>query len=291
MFFGKAFRSFDRPIASIVFNAYFVGIVLLNKLMKLNPKKDAPSEDDTTENPGPTADVFQLVLLVLAIYAVLALAIDALVKPDPEIRLLIQYVDWVVCLAFFTDFVMKFWRASDKWHYMRTWGWLDLLSSVPMVDELRGTRLIHVLRLLRIIRAIKIISVFVHQKRSQNAIAVTAIACFFLVTLGSIAVLSVERSAGGSIVTAEQALWWAIVTMTTVGYGDVFPVTSAGRMVAVFLMVGGVGLFGVMSGLLASWFVKPSTDTKNQELEALRSDVAQLKALIEKMSADSVRKG
>lgn len=78
--------------------------------------------------------------------------------------------------------------------------------------------------------------------------------------------------------------------MTTVGYGDVFPVTAEGRAVAVVLMVGGVGLFGVLSGLLASWFVQPTTDTNNQELEALRGDVAELKTLLETLQKELARR-
>ncbi len=238
----------------------------------------------------PAAEVYQLVLLVLAIYAVLALAIDALIKPNPEIRRLIQYADWVVCSVFFADFLRNFVAAKHKWHYMRTWGWLDLISSVPMVDALRSARLLHIVRLLRVIRALRIISMFFHRNRSRNAIAVTALACFLLVTLGSIAVLAIEGEAGGSIVKADQALWWALVTMTTVGYGDVFPVTTEGRLVAVVLMIGGVGLFGVLSGLLASWFVQPDADSNSQELEVLRADVAELKAMLAKIDGKMDRK-
>lgn len=251
--------------------------------MKPSKTNDQQEQPELVDANKPAAGIYQLVLLALAVYAVLALAIDALIKPDPEIRRLIQYADWVVCLVFFADFVRNLTQAANKWHYMRTWGWLDLLSSIPMVDALRGARVFHVLRLLRVVRAFKIISVFVHENRSRSAIAVAAIACFLLVTLGSITALAFEGAGGGSIVTADQALWWAFVTMTTVGYGDVFPVTGEGRIVAVVLMIGGVGLFGVLSGLLASWFVQPATDTGNQELEALRGDVAELKAMIEKM--------
>lgn len=93
---------------------------------------------------------------------------------------------------FLADFLRNFVVAENKWHYMRTWGWLDLLSSVPMVDALRSARIFHVLRLLRVLRAFKIITIFFHQNRSRNAVAVTGLACFLLVTLGSIAVLAIE---------------------------------------------------------------------------------------------------
>jgi voltage-gated potassium channel len=93
---------------------------------------------------------------------------------------------------------------------------------------------------------------------------------------GSIAVLQFEKASGGNIVSGEDALWWAITTMTTVGYGDRFPITSEGRLVAVVLMAAGVGVFGTLSGLVASWFLAPATketDADLVEIKAILADV------------------
>lgn len=76
-----------------------------------------------------------------------------------------------------------------------------------------------------------------------------------MIIFGSISLLQVEHDANSNIKTAEDAIWWAFVTITTVGYGDKYPVTTEGRIIAAFLMVTGVGLFGTFTGYMTSWFV------------------------------------
>ena len=77
-----------------------------------------------------------------------------------------------------------------------------------------------------------------------------------MVIFSSIAILQVETDPNSNIKTAEDAIWWAYVTITTVGYGDKFPVTTEGRIIAAVLMTVGVGLFGTFTAFLASWFVE-----------------------------------
>lgn len=95
----------------------------------------------------------------------------------------------------------------------------------------------------------------------------------------SIAILQFEINAEGSTIRSpEDAMWWAISTMTTVGYGDAVPITPEGRIVAVFLMAAGVGAFGVFSGLVASWFLSPAAEETDTELTELKAMVADLNA-------------
>ena len=88
----------------------------------------------------------------------------------------------------------------------------------------------------------------------------------------SITVLRVEGPAGGSILTGADALWWSLVTVTSVGYGDMVPVTPEGRLVATALMTIGVMLFGTMTAWLAAWFVKPGDEAQDAEIAAIRSE-------------------
>ena len=76
-------------------------------------------------------------------------------------------------------------------------------------------------------------------------------------------------------------MWWSLTTITTVGYGDPYPVTTEGRMIAVVLMSGGVGLFGLFSGFLASWFVGAEDESQNKELIAVKEELARLRRLLE----------
>jgi voltage-gated potassium channel len=107
----------------------------------------------------------------------------------------------------------------------------------------------------------------------------------------SLAVLDAERDApGASITTFQDAAWWTLTTVTTVGYGDEYPVTSEGRLVAATLMIGGIALLGVVTGLVASWFVRmiEGSEQRADELAELRRELrAAIDALGEARSAAS----
>lgn len=179
----------------------------------------------------------------------------------------------------------SFLRARRRIHYLITWGWIDLLSSIPTIGVFRLGRAARVMRILRVMRGLKsarTIAHFLAGKREQSAFLASLLLCLLMIVSCSIAILQFEVPAGGNIATAEDALWWAVSTMTTVGYGDRYPISAEGRVVAVFLMASGVGAFGMLSGLVASWFLSPAveeTDTDVQELKAMIQELQeQLKA-------------
>ena len=102
-----------------------------------------------------------------------------------------------------------------------------------------------------------------------------------LISVSAISVLHFETGVEGSTInTPEDALWWAIVTITTVGYGDKVPVTSEGRIVAATLMIAGVGLFGMFSGFVASWFLRSGKVPRETELEQIKRELQEIKELL-----------
>jgi voltage-gated potassium channel len=102
-----------------------------------------------------------------------------------------------------------------------------------------------------------------------------------LVVVSSIAILQFEALPNANIKTAEDALWWAISTLTAGGSADRFPITSAGRIVATLLMIAGVALLGVLSGFVASWFLKPAEAARESDLAELAAEVRALRARLE----------
>ncbi|WP_017600560.1 potassium channel family protein [Nocardiopsis lucentensis] len=157
------------------------------------------------------------------------------------------------------------------------------------------------LRPLRLVRLLSVVSIL-HRKLSVsargNVVLYTATLTVIILLVASLAVLKAERDApGANITTIGDASWWTLVTISTVGYGDHYPVTDTGRLIAICLFIVGIALLGVITGVLASWFVKTIEGEKRDaedaltrvELRELRSLVVDLKAELDRTRAGNGR--
>ena len=186
-------------------------------------------------------------------------------------------VTWVVWVVFVVDYAVRVWLADDRWHYVAH-HLLDLLViALPLLRPLRLLRLVALLRIMNRSAAGSL--------RGRVAIYVTG-GALLLVFVAALAVLDAERGhPGANIDDIGDALWWAITTVTTVGYGDQFPVTDLGRMVAGGLMLSGIALIGTITAMLASYLVEAVEEERESvseifqlrdEISALRHDIATL---------------
>jgi len=210
--------------------------------------------------------LLNLAVFVLTIYVLGALIIDITFKLSEETTRLLNFIDIAICIFFFIEFCIRLYQADNKLKFMR-WGWIDLISSIPMINFLRFGRLLRFIRLIRIIKAFRTTKQFVtyiFANKAQGTFASVAILAVLLIIFSSIAILQVENAPNSNIQTAEDAIWWAYVTITTVGYGDKFPVTTEGRIIASFLMTAGVGLFGTFTAYIASLFVSDNKTEKEK---------------------------
>jgi len=146
----------------------------------------------------------------------------------------------------------------------------------------RLARIVRIFRVLRGLRAAKVLTGLVLRHRAENSFLAASLMAILLIIFCSTAILHFETAPDSNIKTAEDAIWWSFATITTVGYGDRFPVTSEGRFVAALLMCAGVGLFSTFSGLLAAWFLAPEAKEDDSEIAALRREVAALRETIER---------
>jgi voltage-gated potassium channel len=220
---------------------------------------------NNTENK---LDFLNVIVIILTIYVLGALIVDTVIVLPTETTILLNYIDNTICAFFFFEFSIRFYKAESKLKFMR-WGWIDLLSSIPLVGFLRVGRLIRLIRLLRVIRAFRSANHLVNHifaNKAQGAFTSISVIAILLVIFSAIGILQVENDPNSNIKTAEDAIWWAYVTITTVGYGDKFPVTTEGRIIAAFLMTAGVGLFGTFTAFIASWFVTENK-TKSESNE------------------------
>lgn len=214
--------------------------------------------ETVARNEPDKLSFLNIIILILSVYVLVALMIDTFLKLPPEVSRMLTLIDNIICGVFLLDFVQRFYKAENKLKFMK-WGWIDLVSSIPTLDFMRAGRALRLIRLLRILRAFrstKHLVQHVFYKRTQGALTTAAVVAILMVIFSSIAILQFETDPNSNIKTAEDAIWWAYVTITTVGYGDKFPVTTEGRIIAAALMTIGVGLFGTFTAFLASWFVE-----------------------------------
>jgi voltage-gated potassium channel len=223
---------------------------------------------------------YQLFVLALSVWAIGALALSVAIPEGSAGHTFLEYADLLVCALFLGDFFVTLATSRNRLQYLVTWGWLDLLSSIPMLPAARLGRLARIFRVVRVIRGIRatrLMASLVLQHRAENTFLAAALVAVLLTITCGAAMLHFEVHAeNANIKTAEDAVWWALVTITTVGYGDRFPVTTEGRLLAVVLMFAGVGLFGTFSAFLASWFIGGMEHEQKSEIAELREEIREL---------------
>ena len=100
---------------------------------------------------------YQIFMLGLCLYAIAAIGIETMVDVEPDVSMILDYVDFIVCAVFLVDFLICLYKARGaRWEYLLTWGWLDLLSSIPALDAARWGRLARVFRIFRVIRGLRL---------------------------------------------------------------------------------------------------------------------------------------
>jgi len=168
----------------------------------------------------------------------------------------LSLVQWVCWLAFALDLIYGIYKAESKKQF---------LKSHPL--ELASV-LLPFLRPLRLMRVISFGSLALQKIAIGRQFAITvkvAISAIFISYIAAIQITISERAVEGSnIKTFSDGLWWAVTTVTTVGYGDRYPTTTEGRLLAVLLMITGISLVGVITASVAAWFVKLSQDDTGQ---------------------------
>jgi voltage-gated potassium channel len=259
-------------------------------------REPADSDFDAEAEGGHAYSVFMLVLTVISL-AVMVL----LVLPLPaETTTLLIFYDNAICVIFIVDFAMRMVRAKSKRDYFfRQRGWLDLLGSVPSLQFFRFTVLLRLARLSRLARIARVLEARNRDELARDVIAnrtqyagfVTVLLAFVVLITASVLVLNAEtRSDDANIDSGWDAFWWAFVTITTVGYGDRYPVTTAGRVGAMLVMTMGIGIIGALASILASVLVgdgdepepAPAADV-SAELEAMRNELAALREAVDRL--------
>lgn len=221
------------------------------------------AEKPITREHGNAYNIFILLLTLgsLAIMVLLLLPLDQQV-----INLLDAYMN-IICVIFLADFAYNLSGSRPRTEYfIHQRGWLDLIGSIPSFGISRYAGLLRLARLSRLARIARLMGgknrtalvEDVVKNRGQYAVFITLLSAGFVIVTSSILMIYFESHAeGANITTGGDAIWWALVTITTVGYGDKYPITPLGRSTAVMVMFAGVGIIGALASILASLLVPP----------------------------------
>ncbi len=219
-------------------------------------------------------------LAAVALVFLGAYSVEVLLQPRGLAQHAVNLVTFLTWAVFAVDYVARLYLAPDR----RTWFFRHLIDLAVV--------LLPLLRPLRLVRLVVLISAL--QKAVGNAIrgrvvVYTVSGAVLLVYVGALAELQTERGAADTHITNfGDAIWWAITTITTVGYGDIYPVTSTGRFIAVLMMIGGISLVGSITATIASWIVQ-TVAVEDQahnavtaaQISGLHNEIAQLRELLQ----------
>ena len=293
------------------------------------PRRRRLGELGRRQQNTPTYELFMGFLTILALVDVGLI----LLVHSPQVNDILAGTDTILCLIFLVDTAGSWWNAKDRVAYVIgerpgrsiPTGLADLLGSVPAILPLRILRLDRLRRIARDLRGREPGEVLedILERRASVAAYVVAVASILVMLIGSSLMAFIEPPAPGSIIkTGGDAFWWAFVTITTVGYGDRYPVTPEGRVIGMATMAMGIGIFSVLTSFLAHAFLRrpgrrldtaagraglepeepmtgglhgfaipedaprPAADGTATELRALRSEIADLRVLVEGLVAD-----
>jgi Ion transport protein len=241
---------------------------------------------------------YEIFVGILSILSIVNLVL-IYVFTDPNLDTVLRVMNALLSAIFLGDFTYRLVTSTPKSKYLfRQFGWADLLASLPFhqLKVLRIFRLIRVFRLLREHGVKKIVRSLV-KDRAGSALLTLLLMGILVLEFGSLVVLHIEQYArGANITTGADAVWYVLVTISTVGYGDRFPVTNSGRVAGAVIIMIGVGIFGTFTGYLANVFLTPSApqaapqplapvNDSERRIEQLRTLVAEQRAALDEIEA------
>ncbi len=234
-------------------------------------------EDELSNEKGFGYEIF---IALVSILSVVNLALVYIPGVNPEAVNVVEIINVFLTVIFVLDFVYRFTTTKSKSHYFfRDYGWADLLACAPQLRFLRIFRIFKAYRLIKE-HGVKEITHYLSYNRAEAALYILVFSVIIILEVGSFLVLRAEYSApNANITTAGDALWWAYVTITTVGYGDQFPVTGAGRLVGVLVMTTGVGIFATFAGFISNKLLTPP-EKKDEEVEKPKEEMSEFEKQI-----------
>jgi voltage-gated potassium channel len=216
-------------------------------------------------------------LAVVGILFLIAYSVQIIAETTGTADDVMNAVIWSAWALFGIDFLVRLALAPQRGAWLLRHSYELVILALPALRPLR---------LLRLATLLRIAARTAGNALRGRVIVYAAASAVLLVYVGALAVLDSERGApGANIQSFPDAIWWAVTTITTVGYGDHFPVTAVGRLVAVGLMIGGIAVLGIVTASVASWLVQQVGERTAEEVDPLEDEVKRLRAEVERLQA------
>lgn len=240
----------------------------------------------SSKNPDLKGTGYELFILLLSIVSIINLVFVEFgpwMDMNENLLEVIYIINGILTIFFIIDFCYRFFTTDSKTNYFfKNWGWTDLLACIPTFRIFRLFRIVKAIRLMRIF-GVKNMVYEIIDNRAGSALYLAIFGIILVAEIAGLVVLYSElKDVNANITSAGDAIWWVMVTLTTVGYGDQFPVTPTGRIAGIFVMFSGVALIGVLASYLSSFFMEEPTprESEAQEFEDSQSILAELKTLL-----------
>lgn len=181
---------------------------------------------------------------------------------------LMDKVDNGLIIMLIVEYIVRLWRAKDKRKFVFA-NWFDLVAMIPLDAYMYLARFMRVLRLIRIVRASPFLLGIIRSGPMRQVFGVVLI----IMLWSSTAIYLLEYGVNDNIKSYSDALWWSIVTTTTVGYGDISPVTPGGRIMATILMITGIGMLGALTANFATHWTETHDSKRQNETDRLTEEI------------------
>jgi len=195
---------------------------------------------------------WELSFAALAVFFV-ALAFIPL-EPGSQLETTIFVLEWVITGIFAIEFFSRLWASESRRGYVRG-HWIDIVSLIPPTRWLRPFRLLRLLRLVRAFAGVGRAITSLDRMRKHKGLVWLFVAWIGVMLLCAVGLYISEYPSNPAVRSPLDALWWGLTTMTTVGYGDVFPTTAEGRLAAAVLMILGIGLYSLITATVTSFLI------------------------------------
>ncbi|MFS1415676.1 capsular biosynthesis protein [Vibrio sp. 10N.286.49.C2] len=200
-----------------------------------------------------------LLSLFLSFMALIVISLLLFAPISSATRSILIGLDFIICSLFMLQLSVDLIRSTDRVQFMKT-HWIDFIASIPLIEPLRFARVFHIFRVVLVIRSGEAILKQLARNRHETTLVSILLILTLLISAGATLMLWAESSdPHANINHIGDAVWWAFVTVSTVGYGDHYPVTALGKVLAAGIIICGVGLFGMTSGLITSLLSSPSS--------------------------------